>query len=212
MAVAVAPETHGAVLLSDELPSVPALLSAQGLEEEGAAEAEAWRESWDLSEEEGTRLRARIYPSAARRLLPALGDAGVEDLLARNEENLRAVEAVAHLLLSEPVLEAFQRSQDLHAQARESMDRADGEMALGMALESVDALREVSPEHVGRGLVDEAELAFRRIRSTEAYSLEELTRIRRLTIGAREALEAGDYPRAIRRAYYACQLLGVSPP
>jgi hypothetical protein len=59
-----------------------------------------------------------------------------------------------------------------------------------------------------------AELADERLRRTEGsgtYSEQELTRIRRLTGGAREALDEGDYPRAIRRAYYACRLLGVEP-
>jgi hypothetical protein len=75
----------------------------------------------------------------------------------------------------------------------------------------VDALWEVSPQQVAFELVRKAEGDYGRIRASDTYSEEELTRIRRLTTGAAEALEEGDYPLAIRRAYYACQLLGAYP-
>jgi len=211
LAVAVAPETHGAVLLANELSNVPHLLSEQGLAQEGAAEAEAWWESWSLSEGEGERLRSRIYPSAARRLLPVLGVQGVENVLNENEENLRAVESVGALIVSEPIRDALGRARELRQGALGALQAGNGEGALEKALHSVDALWEVSPKQVAQELVDRASAAFRRIRSEGSYSLEELTRIRRLTIGASEALEQGDYPRAIRRAYYACQLLGADP-
>lgn len=67
------------------------------------------------------------------------------------------------------------------------------------------------PELLATTLADLAEEGLRRTEGSAAYSEQELSRIRRLTGGAREALEEGDYPRAIRRAYYACRLLGVEP-
>ena len=75
----------------------------------------------------------------------------------------------------------------------------------------MDILREISPKQVAQGLVEKATEAWRRNQESETYSGEELTRIRRLTMGAIEALAEGDYPQAIRRAYYACQLLGADP-
>lgn len=67
------------------------------------------------------------------------------------------------------------------------------------------------PELLATTLADLADEGLRRTEGSATYSEQELTRIRRLTGGAREALDEGDYPRAIRRAYYACRLLGVEP-
>ena len=58
----------------------------------------------------------------------------------------------------------------------------------------------------------EAEIALGRIRGDDPYPEENLTRARRLTRGARLALAEGDLSRAIRRAFYACQLLGARSP
>lgn len=212
LALAVAPETHGAVLLSQELPSLPHLLSSQGLSDEGAAEVQAWWESWGLSETEGQRLRSRIYPLAAQRLLPVLGEEGLSGVLGQNEETLRAVESVGPLFFpADPVRDRVTRARGLHQEALEAHERGEGEEALEYALQSVDALWELSPGQVADELVERASEAYRRIQDSSSYSQQELIRIRRLTLGAREALDDGDYPRAIRRAYYACQLLGVDP-
>ena len=212
LAVAVAPETHGALLLGADLSSVPHLLTEQGLALEGAAEAEAWWESWTLSRGEGARLRSRIYPSAARRLYPALAKDGVRHIISRHEETLKTLETVGDILTAEVLSEAMVKARTLHADALAALNAGDGENALGLALQSVDALWEVSPRQVALELLEQATEALGRNPTPSSYSDEELTRIRRLTSGAREALEEGDYPRAIRRAYYACQLLGVELP
>ncbi len=212
LAVAVAPETHGALGFPRELASVPHLLDHQGLKEEGAAEAGAWWASWDLSPEEGDRLRSRIYPSVARRILPGLGDEGLLRILVGNEERLDAVENLGTLFPPRhPAREAAGRARELHRSAVDARERGDPEEALERLLQSVDALWRVRPEEVAEDLLIRAEEARRRIEGASTYSQEELTRIRRLTAGAREALEAGDYPQSIRRAYYACQLLGADP-
>jgi len=83
---------------------------------------------------------------------------------------------------------------------------------LAFAFRAADALWQVSPRQVATELIERAEKFLGRNPAFGSYSQEELIRIRRLMYGASEALDAGDYPRAIRRAYYACQLLGANPP
>ncbi len=211
LALAVAPETHGALLLSQALPSVPILLSEAGLAPEDSAEVEAWWESWKMVGGEGERVRSRIYPSAAQRLFPALGEAGLRVLLGRNQENLRAVEHAGLLGESEAIRSALAEARALHDRADGAIREGDPVAALALALQSVDALWAVSPPQVASSLLEEANRSLRRNTEVGAYSEEQLNRIRRLTRGAEEAMQAGDYPRAIRRAYYACQLLGVDP-
>ena len=210
-AIAVASEGHGAILYSGRLSSVPHLLSAEGLETEGAAEADAWWESWTLGEGDGERLRSQIYPSAASHLYPVLGDMGIRDLLVHHGEILAAVETAAALISSEPVRGALDKAQGFYREAKAESDQDQHQEALVLALRSVDALWQVSPHQVGLDLMDRAKEGLRRIGEDGSYSEEELTRIRRLMYGAKEALDEGDYPRAIRRAYYACQLLGADP-
>ena len=210
-AIAVAPETHGAILFSGRLSSVPHLLSAEGLETEGAVEANAWWESWTLGEGDGERLRSQIYPLAVSYLYPVLGDVGIRDLLVHHGEILAAVEAAAALISSEPVRGALAKAQGSYREAVVESDRGELEQALVLALRSVDALWQVSPHQVTLDLLDRAAEGLRRIEEDGSYSEEELTRIKRLANGAEEALGSGDYPRAIRRAYYACQLLGTDP-
>jgi hypothetical protein len=210
VAVAVAPETHGAILFSSDLSSVPHLLSAEGLETRASAAAEAWWESWTLSKPEGERLRSRIYPSTVDVLLPVLGADGVLELLTQQGETLGAVETAMSLIASQAIGEALDEARSLHDDALFQAERGDTEGALLLALRSADVLWGIRPQQVAMDLLDKASRALGRNGLGESYTEEELTRIRRLTNGARESLEQGDYPRAIRRAYYACQLLGAN--
>jgi hypothetical protein len=211
LAMAVAPETHGAVLLTGGLPTLSDLMTEYGLAAHAEQELDAWWGSWELGPEDGPRVRDSLYPIAGRALFPYLLDEGVAELLSQNEEALRAAQAVELLLVADAVDEAMERAWDFHHEAVAALGRGMGEAALVLALRSADAVREVSPGQVAGALVDRAVESLRRNEGVVPYSQEELTRIRRLTRGAEEALEAGDYPRAIRRAYYACQLLGVGP-
>jgi hypothetical protein len=208
----VAVETYGAVALGDGLPSVPELVQAHGLSTEGMVELEAWRDSWNLLESQGILVRVtQVYPGVAARLYPLLSLPGVADLLKQNEESLRSAKKVGVILANEQVEHALQEAMRLHEEAYEALQDDDGERALRLAFQSADALRVVSPERVATELLEKAKAQLRRIQDIQTYSLEEMTRIRRLTGGAEEALRDGDYPRAIRRAYYACQLLGADP-
>jgi hypothetical protein len=212
LALAVASETHGAVLFAEDLPSVPHLLQHEGLVAQGSPEAEAWWESWRLGGEEGAQLRSLVYPSTVRLLYPAMGEGGVREFLRGNDERLHAAQATRSVLGSEAVQSALQRAVAIHGDAWAAFSRGEGEEALILALASVDALWEVTPQQVAVDLVERAEEALGRNDGSVPYSNQELTRIRRLLNGAREALGEGDYPLAIRRAYYACQLLGADPP
>ena len=209
LAVAVAPETHGAVFFADGLSTVPSLFSDHGLALEGAVEVEAWWDSWSLGEAEGARLRFLIYPLAVERLYPVMGVAGTQDVLGRNALSLAAVEAVESVVGLEAISHALDRARNLHSEARSALGRGEGESALTLALHAADALWEVGPQQVTMELIERATDALGRKLGLTSYSEEELIRIRRLMHGASEALDDGDYPRAIRRAYYACQLLGV---
>lgn len=211
LAMAVAPETHGAVLLSEGLPTVSDLLVKHGLAEQSKAYMDAWWQSWELGQDAGARSRAPLYSPVSAAVYPYLMEEGVAQLLIENERALKAAQAVELMLVADAVDAAMENAWQYHRQAVEALGRGNGEVSLSLALRSADAVREVSPEQVARALLLQANEALRRNRDVVPYSVEELTRIRRLTSGAREALEDGDYPRAIRRAYYACQLLGAGP-
>jgi hypothetical protein len=206
--VAVAPETHGAISLGG-LPTVPDLVMAQGLGSEGQADVEAWWDSWSLTLVDGAKARQAVYPSVAARLYPLLNHQGVTELLNQNQASLRTAKSLWVILANRQIESALEDAHRLHDLALSSLLDGEGERALGLALQSADALRAVSPEQVASGLVREAQESLRRNEASDSYSEEQLTRIRRLTNGARDALKGKDYPRAIRRAYYACLLLGV---
>jgi hypothetical protein len=212
LATAVAPETHGAILFSEGLSTLPQLLLDHGLAAGSAAETEAWWDSWQMDEEEGARLRGLSYGSAIHRLYSVMGPEGLEDVLDRNSLSLISGRALGDLLGSESVSRALGRAEGFQQEARSALRQGDGERALLLALREADALWEVTPEHVASELIQRAEEALGRNPRDAPYSEEELVRIRRLMYGAAEALRQKDYPGAIRRAYYACQLLGVDPP
>jgi len=207
----VAPETGGALLVGDGLPAFPRLLAELGLEREAAAEVEAWWDSWETAPGEGSRIRDQVYPLATRVLYPELGLAGTQDLVGRNALNIRAVASLTSMISSGAISDALSRAEQANGEARRLLAEGEGEPALSLALRASDALWSVSPRQVATDLLSRASEALGRKQGVGAYSEEELTRIRRLMHGASEALDAGDYPGAIRRAYYACQLLGADP-
>jgi hypothetical protein len=212
VATIVAPETRAALVLPDRLPTVPELLEREGLSSPGAAaEAETWRDSWTMGGEEGADLRDGIYGSLALRLLPHLDVAGVLEIVRRNETSLAAAEVHRGTSTPEPIGKAIEEARRLHDLSREALHGGRGEEALELALRASDALRETDPGRVAALLTTRALDAVRRNRDVPSYSKEKVDRARRLAMGAEKALEDGDYPRAIRRAYYACQILGVNP-
>jgi hypothetical protein len=211
LATSVAAETHGAVLFAEGLPTLSELAEAHGIEPAVKPELDLWWDSWNLAPAEGGEVRSALYAPLSHALYPFLLDDGVAELLTQNEKSLLAAQGAGVLPIADAVDAAMEKAWDRHQRAVLSLGKGEGETALSFALQSADAVQEVSPEQVARALLSKASDAMRRNLEVVTYSEEELTRIRRLTLGAEEALEAGDYPRAIRRAYYACQLLGAGP-
>ena len=210
LAIAVAAETHGALFSGEDLPTVPRVLADNGLDREAAVESDAWTDSWTMDDPAGTELRETVYMSSAQRLVPVLGTEGVQEVLERAGTSISAVESVASLGLSALITDVQTRARALHGRGRTALESGRPEDALVFAFRASDALWEVNPRKVARDLLTTAEEEIGRNEGPDSYSEEELIRIRRLVYGASEAIEEGDYPRAIRRAYYACQLLGVS--
>ena len=81
LAMAVAPETHGAVLLTEGMPTVSDMVAEHGLVAHVAGELDAWWASWDLETGEGAKVRASVYPTVSRVLYPYLMEEGVADLI-----------------------------------------------------------------------------------------------------------------------------------
>ena len=209
LALAVASETRGAVLLRDDLPTVPKLISSGSGGHDGVAISEAWWDSWHLEAARCAHARQALYPLAAHLLAPDLPPSEIEELLSRVDANIAAVKSVAVLLDPGTIGPALIRAAQLHEEAADALGWGDAPLALELILEASDLLWSLSPQRVAIGLVQEASEAFGRNAGSASYSEEESIRIRRLVYGANQALEEGDYPGAIRRAYYACQLLGV---
>ncbi|HEX7119438.1 MAG TPA: hypothetical protein VF212_11655 [Longimicrobiales bacterium] len=221
MALVVAAETEAALQVSRSLPTLPRLvqrLTASGALEPDAAEALAsarslWLDAEAAADPETARaLRrdaiTRAAPAVARALGPA-GLAEVEAGLRRWVELAGAAVGGAEL----PGVAAALAAGRVRLGAAEAA-RRDGrlERAAALLLEAADRLRETTPRAVAQRLIHRAEeaLAAERRRARPEAAADDVARRRaeRLLHGAREALDAGDPVRAIRRAYYARQLLG----
>jgi hypothetical protein len=197
------------VLLGEDLPTVPNLIATALSEHDEAAISATWWDSWQLEDSRGAEARRQIYPLVAHLLVAELADSGVEELLDRVESNIAAVNGVAMYLDPGTIGPALLRARQLHGEAERAWAGGDPPAALKLVMETADVLWSLSPQRVAMGLIREASEVLGRKDSSASYSEEELIRIRRLIYGANEALDAEDYPGAIRRAYYACQLLGA---
>lgn len=209
LALAVASETHGAVLLGEDLPTVPNLLAGTLAGHDEPALSASWWDSWQLEEARGVEARQQIYPLVAYLLASEMSDSGVEELLDRVESNIASVNGVAIHLDPGIIGPALRQARQLHREAADAWAGGDPTASLKLVLETADVLWSLSPQRVAMGLIKEASETLGRKDSRASYSEEELIRIRRLIFGAKEALGEEDYPGAIRRAYYACQLLGA---
>jgi len=202
----VAQEAGGALALGVRLPD-PGLWSEAGAEGETARAVDAWRRSWTLPLPEARRVRASAYPAIAR----GLADRVSADELAREAAVLGQGVLRAQALDFDQVpayVAAGLVSASAHqAAAVAALEVGDRESVLDALVRGGDALREVGPEAVARDLVSQVGAMFGRISPDDPYSKQDLERIRRLILGGRQAVEEGDWARAIRRAYYAKGLL-----
>ena len=212
LAVIVTPETQGALALGARLPSLPSLAAQAGVEERVAPLLDSWLGSWAIGLQEGRARRQLAYAAALDPLTGSLEAGAVEEALSEVESALHATWTMPFVESASMVRNVASQAQRSLEQGRAALARNDVSEALLLTMQSADLLREASPQVVATALVVEAEIALGRIQTDDAYPEENLIRARRLTRGARQAMAEGDLPRAIRRAFYACQLLRTRSP
>lgn len=211
-AVLMAEETRAALHLAGELPSLPDLVSRHGVEDRQALEGvDRWVESWAAPASEQAELRNRAHALAAPALARAITEPALTDFLREVDRAVAAAEELdAERPLPEPVASRIQGARRLVDDAYRARERPDRARAIRRGLSAGDRLRSLAPERVAVTLLERAEEALRRNRGLDAYTPQELRRADRLIRTARQALESGDLPRAVRRAFYACQVLGLT--
>lgn len=215
-ALLVAPETEAALRIDRALPTLPRLIDATapdsaaptpGSEGQRALDrAEAlWRDARVAPAEEAEALRREARRLAARPLADALEPVSLE----RHREDLAYwTEAASRLLRPEEASEIGRAVAAARNDLERSRTAEDPAAAVEALLRAADQLADVTPRAVALRLIRIAEEA-----RAEQDSLPERERgvaqrrAARLLDGAYEALTAGDHVRAIRRAYYAGQLL-----
>lgn len=211
-AVLMAEETRAALQVAGELPSLPDLVRIHGVREGPALEgADRWVQSWGAPEGNGPGLRNQAYALAAPGLAAAMLAPAVTDFLRDVDEAVTAAESLgADRSLPDPVIGRIGAARRLVDDAHRAWERGEGSRAIRLGLGASDRLRSLAPERVVVRLLDRAREALRRNRGADSYTAQELRRADRLIRGARAALDAGDLPRAVRRAFYACQVLGLT--
>ena len=128
------------------------------------------------------------------RLLSAV--AALDSWLGRAEERLQSG--------SFPELErAAERVREMRNAARASMTQGDSLRAVVQLTEAAEAAREFAPMAVALRLVSRSEARI----DAEAEPSQNLRRARLLLRTAREAMATGDETRAMKRAWYALQLI-----
>lgn len=207
VAALVAGETRGALALRAELPALPDLAVRGGVEDGVADAVELWHVSWDGNPTEGRELRAEAYRRAAPALADALGPAEARRMMDDVGLALGAVGTLDREALG-PLDAEVARARTLHDRAEHSLTAGDLARAFHLEMEASDALRAVAPPVVARSLLIRAEAAMAD-GAAAALAAEDRERAHRLVEGARRAAQAGDWSRAIRRAFYASQLLGL---
>jgi hypothetical protein len=229
-AMLVTPETQAAIKLASSLPTLPEFVTKAHTADVPAGstlgEAETRRamlthaqNSWQLAEvlgnsEEARALRIQAYDEAVPALAPILSD---DDVAAAQQRLLdwavlagSVVQAAAKRPDALPgFADALRQGKTLIEHGVQDRLAGDRAAALERTLEAADVLAATTPRGVALSLTRAAESALVVAQRTppDRLSAEELQRAARLVRSAREALADGDYERAIRRAYYARQLL-----
>lgn len=207
-AVLVTERTHPAIQLALELPSLPALAAEARIEGRVSEAVDRWTRSWTQAPGVGSQHRLAAYDEAAWPLAEALGRTAVEGALRRLEAVLATADGLDAAALPQGIAGRLASARAEAAAARRAHDIGVPAEALRATLYASDLLREAGPEGVARMLVARAETGL----DAEADGGVEpgaLERGERFVLGARAAVEDGDYTLAIQRAYYACQLLGL---
>ncbi len=208
-AVLVTEQTHSALALDAVLPSLPDLAARTQSEDRLADAVGSWMRSWQSDSAQGTALRTRAYADASGPLAGALGHDGVARTLEQVGAALDASGQVEPGQLPPSVMEQIAGARRLARDGRAALEAGRDASALEDALRASDEVREVGPQAVAMVLLSRAEAAL--ADQADAPTLDEKSEARsqRLVEGARSALREQDWSRAIQRAFYACQLLGV---
>lgn len=212
MAVLLTEETRSALATEAHLPTLASLAAEARAEESLSGPMDLWEDSWQRPLPEGRALRLEAYQAAAPRLAGALGRAGVEGSVASLDGVLDAAGSLDAESLGPRIAQHLELAREEQVAAATALREGREAEALVRSLQGSDILREVGPESVVRLLIDQADGALERLEDDGPRTAGvDLRRGERLIRGARLALESGDYVRAIRRAFYACQVLGVQP-
>jgi hypothetical protein len=208
LAALVAEETAPAVEIEIALPSLPELAASTATEDQLVRPLLDWTRSREA--EDGQEVGERAVAQAAPVLAAALGPGGVASALAPLHHALRSLEGLEHVPAGlEPRLDDIRAIGRASREALEAGRLAD---ALRDGLLASDRLRDVGPEAVARALIARGESALARTGEggpaapAEAEDVDRRRGVQMLH-RARRALEAGDYPLALQRAFYACQLV-----
>lgn len=210
LAVVVAEETRGALALSMGVPALPDLVRDADAQDGLEAALDRWSSSWGRPEAEGRRLRRHAYDEALPAVAASLGPVRIGDELERLRRALDAVGDLPEATLPAGFRDRIRGASELEREGREALESGRAGEALRRVVAGGDLLREIGPRNVALYLVERADEALERVRHGRLVRSErDARRGSRMVLGAREALEENDFPLAIRRAYYACHLLGV---
>ena len=203
LASLVTPETAPALEVEAVLPLLPDLAARTGTEAALSGPVMRWVGSWN-DPAGGQALRRSAVAEAAPVLGEALGTGGATQALApllQVAGSLGDLDGAPADLA--PVLDDGRARVE---RVRSALaDERPGE-ALREGLIAADRLREASPEQVARALLARGERWLAQVGEQDEADPDH-ARGAVLLERARQALEAGDYPRAVQRAFYACQLL-----
>lgn len=205
----VTPETAVSVALGVVLPG-PELWLGEDPGDPALLDAVArWRMSWDRPVSEGRAARDGLRAGLARGLAPLLGPGRVREEEDRLAEGIARAKELPEDDLGPDIVARLGEAVAAHTRAARARRAGDATVALHNVLEGSDILREVGPEAVARALVAEVAELHGRLSDDDAYSDQDRERLGRLLTGGRQALDDGDWVRAIRRAYYAKGLLSA---
>lgn len=227
-ALLVAARTEAALQLSASLPTLPHLVgralgpngsdrrsNAAATETTALSRARAlWLEAAGTGDAgAAAALREAAYALAASELAVILDSAAVADMHRLLDRWIRSATTLLGGAHYPQIEAALEQGRTLLKRARAAEVEGDRAAAVAALLEAADRLAETTPEGVALRLIREAEHLYGK-RSTakeDAPHDLSLSRAGRLLRGAREALGQRDYILAIRRAYYAGQLLRAGP-
>jgi hypothetical protein len=203
----VAGESYGALAL--EVSFVDPRTWADDVTPDGDVDRalETWRDSWDLLPAHGAEVREAVYPVMVESFAPKMSKEELGSELDLLDEALGRAAGLADVSWPSHVVSGLALAGSSRDRARAAFSVGDLHLALLHLMRGGDALRTVGPEAVARSLVAEVQALHRRVSEEDPYTQEDLERLRRLEVGAGQALAAEDWALAIRRAYYARGIL-----